>query len=326
MTTLAQVILKDILANRPGAAIPGRMFYATDVSKQYRDNGTSWDDVTTGFQNPMTTEGDLIVAGPGGAAIRLAAGTAGQVLTTEGNAAEPVWSDPSAVKIQNVPVVSTAPLNGQNLTYDGTNWVPTTPQVVPVATTAQAGTVKPDGTTVDVDGTGTISVPTATTLLKGLVKPDGTTVAVDGTGKISVATAAPTTLGVVKPDGSSITVDGSGILSVVFPLTLVFAISSGGAGTSVIPYDILAPRSGKINRCVVSVRSSDAGVPLTFRIKRNGVDIFSTDPTLAAGAPAGMTIFTNLTSTPLNVGQHDVFTMDILTGSSNWALTAILES
>ncbi len=62
--------------------------------------------------------------------------------------------------------------------------------VLPIATTTTLGGVKPDGTTILVDGTGKISaagtaIPVATTTTLGGVKPDGTTIIVDGTGKIS---------------------------------------------------------------------------------------------------------------------------------------------
>lgn len=43
MSTLASVILRDVFANRPSAGIAGRLFYATDTSQLYRDNGASWD-------------------------------------------------------------------------------------------------------------------------------------------------------------------------------------------------------------------------------------------------------------------------------------------
>lgn len=64
---------------------------------------------------------------------------------------------------------------------------------LPVATTSAVGVVEPDGVTVDVDGTGKISVPTATSSALGLVKPDGTTITIDGTGKISAAAGGPLT-------------------------------------------------------------------------------------------------------------------------------------
>ena len=43
MSTIAQMNLRDVIANRPAASIAGRIFYATDTGAGYRDNGSSWD-------------------------------------------------------------------------------------------------------------------------------------------------------------------------------------------------------------------------------------------------------------------------------------------
>lgn len=57
------------------------------TGKYLTNNGTdiSWDNPPTGFDNPMTTLGDLIVADSLGNAIRLARGTTGQFLSVLGN-------------------------------------------------------------------------------------------------------------------------------------------------------------------------------------------------------------------------------------------------
>lgn len=84
MSTLASVVLKGVFASRPAASIAGVIYYSTDTGKIYRDNGSSWDDVTPsgGLTNPMTTAGDLIVGGSSGTPGRLAiASSDGQVLT-----------------------------------------------------------------------------------------------------------------------------------------------------------------------------------------------------------------------------------------------------
>ena len=47
---------------------------------------------SSGFVNPMTTIGDIIVGTTGGTAVRLAASTAGYVLTTNGAGALPSWA------------------------------------------------------------------------------------------------------------------------------------------------------------------------------------------------------------------------------------------
>jgi hypothetical protein len=49
-----------------------------------------------GMTNPMTTKGDVILGDTAGAPVRLAAGTAGQVLTAAGAGAFPAWATPAA--------------------------------------------------------------------------------------------------------------------------------------------------------------------------------------------------------------------------------------
>lgn len=45
MSTLADVIIRDTLANRPAASIEGRLFYDTTNSILYRDSGAAWESV-----------------------------------------------------------------------------------------------------------------------------------------------------------------------------------------------------------------------------------------------------------------------------------------
>lgn len=86
-------------------------------------------------------------------------------------------------------------------------------------------------------------------------------------------------------------------------------------------------RAASVTKCVVTVTASDATVDFQFRIKQNGTDIFSTDPTVTHGAAAGsVSTFTGFTSTPLAVADGDVFSFDILAGSASWALVIQLET
>jgi len=52
MTTLAQVILRDIATNRPAAATAGRLFYDTTAGKWQRDTGADWEDCEPGSSAP----------------------------------------------------------------------------------------------------------------------------------------------------------------------------------------------------------------------------------------------------------------------------------
>jgi hypothetical protein len=168
---------------------------------------------------------------------------------------------------------------------------------VPAATAADLGVVKPDGVTVDVDVSGEISVPAATTSLKGLVKPDGVGILVDGAGNI------------------------------ITQMIVGFMLSSGATGNTITPPGrLIAPRAGIVTKCKVIVNAADGGIALTFRIKQNGTDVFTGDPTIPAGSAAGtLFTFTNLTSSPLAIAADDIFTIDITAGSSSWAFTAQLE-
>lgn len=94
---------------------------------------------------------------------------------------------------------------------------------VPIATTAAAGIIKPDGTTITVKADGTASAvvpdPTVATATKaGVVKPDGTTVTVKEDGTISakqteVPVATTAKAGIVKPDGTTVTVQDDGTIA-----------------------------------------------------------------------------------------------------------------
>jgi hypothetical protein len=47
---------------------------------------------------------------------------------------------------------------------------------------------------------------------------------------------------------------------------------------------------------------------------------------VAAGTAGGtLSTFTTLTSSPLPVATNDIFTIDITSGASDWAFTAVLE-
>jgi hypothetical protein len=119
--------------------------------------------------------------------------------------------------------------------------------------------------------------------------------------------------------------DAGNALSFSVGLTLNYILNSGATGTNVGP-ELLAPRSGSFSTCKVVTKTSDASTDLTFLIKKNGVNIFSVNPTVSHGTSAG-TVSTvgTLTSTPLSVSAFDVFTLDVTSGTSSWAATIVLE-
>lgn len=137
--------------------------------------------------------------------------------------------------------------------------------------------------------------------------------------------ATTSAAGAVKPDGITIEVASDGTISGITPMVVGFVIGSGAVGTNVGPM-LFAPRAGSLSKCIVIVKASDSSTALTFCIKKNNTDIFSTDPTIAADTASGTVLpFTTLTSTPLAVASGDVLTIDITSGSANWSFTAQLE-
>lgn len=95
---------------------------------------------------------------------------------------------------------------------------------IPVATTAAAGIVKPDGTTILIRADGTLSaaiqeVSVATAAAAGIVKPDGSTITIKADGTISAkqaesaGIATTSEAGIVKPDGDTVTIQADGTIS-----------------------------------------------------------------------------------------------------------------
>lgn len=79
MSSTATILARGAIGSRPAAGSPGHIYFSTEP-KTYRDNGSSWDDVSdsgTGLTNPMTTSQDVIVGGASGTPGRLGIGAAG---------------------------------------------------------------------------------------------------------------------------------------------------------------------------------------------------------------------------------------------------------
>lgn len=64
MATLGNTIARGVFASRPAASEPGRIYFSSDTGKTYRDNGSSWDDVSD--TAPVTSiagrTGDVVLA------------------------------------------------------------------------------------------------------------------------------------------------------------------------------------------------------------------------------------------------------------------------
>lgn len=114
-------------------------------------------------------------------------------------------------------------------------------------------------------------------------------------------------------------------LAPAIPVTFGYVLNSGNTGTNVAPI-LISPRAGSLTKCKVVTKASDAATALTFKINKNGVDVFAVDPTVAANtSPGTISTFTNLTSTPLTVAADDTFTIDVTSGTATWQVTILLE-
>lgn len=114
---ISALILKGLIGAIPAADIPGRLYFATDEGKIYRDNGVTWDeviapgDMTKAIYDPGDdgvvdvaaavdvsgigglVEGDLIVTGVSDIPEPLSPGSEGDILTVVSGV--PEWAAPS---------------------------------------------------------------------------------------------------------------------------------------------------------------------------------------------------------------------------------------
>lgn len=139
----------------------------------------------------------------------------------------------------------------------------------------------------------------------------------------AVQKASSTLFGIVKTDNLTITASG-GVIS--GPGAVVgFILNTGATGTNVGP-ELITSRVGVFNKCVVVTKTSDPSVSLTFRINKNGTNIFSSSPSIVGGtSPGTISTFTALTSLPFSFAAGDVFTIDVTSGAATWAATVQLE-
>lgn len=88
-TTLPGVFLKGVAASRPAASAvaAGTVYSATDTGVISQSDGSSWSTwatIAAGLADPMTTRGDTMYRNASNVTARLAVGTAGKVVSSDG--------------------------------------------------------------------------------------------------------------------------------------------------------------------------------------------------------------------------------------------------
>jgi hypothetical protein len=201
----------------------------------------------------------------------------------------------------------------------------TTPSLVPGTNVTITG-AWPNQTVNSTGGSGSgtvssvaLSAPTEFTVSGSPVTTSGTLTFAKANQSANLVYAGPST-------GSAAAPTFRAVVSADVPLLNVgFVINNGVTGTNVGP-ELFARAAGSFTKCAVVTKTSNASTVLTFKIKKNGTNVFSVDPTVAAGTSGGtLSTFTTLTSSPLPVAANDIFTIDITSGASDWAFTAVLE-
>lgn len=126
MTTVANIVLRDIAANRPAAGIAGRLFYDTTNNKMQRDNGSTWDDVEpAGAGSPLSTKGDVYVYSTTNA--RLAVGADGTRLVADsGQTTGLKWQAPERLVVNITGATNYTTASTTFVDIDSTNLTVTT--------------------------------------------------------------------------------------------------------------------------------------------------------------------------------------------------------
>ncbi|VVC05613.1 Uncharacterised protein [uncultured archaeon] len=104
---------------------------------------------------------------------------------------------------------------------------------------------------------------------------------------------------------------------------LGFVINSGDTGNNVGP-ELVSSENWEIVKCTTITKTSDTSTPFEFSLNQNGNSIFSSNPILSAGTSTGNILQWNDFSS-INISANDLFTIDIIQGSSSWAATILLQ-
>ena len=118
----SDVWLRGLEADRPAAETVGRLYVATDTSKHFYDNGSSWDDITPGGSSwSVSNSGTEVLVGPSdlnfGTGLSVTDDGDGSV-TIDGHAK---YTDSEAVTAVNAETSLDVSISGDADTVDGIN-------------------------------------------------------------------------------------------------------------------------------------------------------------------------------------------------------------
>jgi hypothetical protein len=220
----------------------------------------------------------------------------------------------------NVPntrlINTTAPLTGGgNLTADRT-------LAVSLATSSAVGVMKPDGTTITVNGSGVITatgigtgggVPTTRLVSTTAPLTGGGDLSADRTLAVSLATTSA--VGVVKADGTTITVDGTGKIT---------AVGGGGGAPVTSLYVLGAADAALASAAVWPALYNDANIPPAspgslndeFDAAFSGWTLVGTTPTSAATNRSWLAI--QAPSNPSTVDAVTLYVKTLLSGTNTY--------
>jgi hypothetical protein len=89
---------------------------------------------------------------------------------------------------------------------------------------------------------------------------------------------------------------------------------------------LAAGRAGPLTQVAVVVVASDPSTNLSFDILQNGASIFTQPPVIQAGTAAGTELTITNLALPISVAQDDVFTFNMIAGSTAWFFSVQAEN
>ena len=88
---------------------------------------------------------------------------------------------------------------------------------------------------------------------------------------------------------------------------------------------VIPAKAGQIANCAIRVKVYDATNPLEIDVDNNGVSIFNTTPTVAAGGSTrDVYEFSDFSASPLSIAVFDDVVLNIVQGNGDWEFAVYL--